>query len=190
MKILDILSKVGTAVISTLVPGSGVLISAVNELLPDGKKLPTDVTGAQMQTAISGLAPADQAVILGREFDVEVTQIKESNETLRTMLATEQASPHTTRPKIALRAFYQVAFTTSMVVLMWAYAVVTHDAAMVAVIMDGWPWVAALLVPYIGWLNAYFGILKQEQRDRLNAANGSVSGGVVSSLLGKITGKK
>ena len=61
MKLLDILGKVGGAVVKTMVPGGGLIIDVVNEFLPDDKKLPADATGSDMQAAVDKLPPDQRA---------------------------------------------------------------------------------------------------------------------------------
>jgi hypothetical protein len=182
MKLLGILGKVGSAVIKTIVPGGGLIIDVVNEFLPDDKKLPTDATGSDMQQAVDSLPPEQRAQLMGREFDVQI----EAHHTLQAMLRAEQASTHTTRPQIALGSFRLVAFVTIVVVSLWAYAVAIQNEKLVAAVVDGWPFVAAVIAPFVTLLWAYFGILKNEQRNRLNAANGSTAsglGGIISNML-------
>lgn len=182
MKLLDILGKVGGAVVKTMVPGGGLIIDVVNEFLPDDKKLPADATGPDMQAAVDSLPPDQRAQLLGREFDVQI----EEHHTLQAMLQAEQGSTHTTRPRIALGSFQLVAFVTVVVVSLWAYAVAIENEKLVAAVVDGWPFVAAVIAPFVTLLWAYFGVLKNEQRNRLNAANGSTAGplgGIISKLI-------
>lgn len=182
MKLLDILGKVGSAVVKTIVPGGGLIIDVVNEFLPDDKKLPTDATGSDMQQAVDNLPPEYRAQLMGREFDVQI----EEHHTLQAMLQAEQSSTHTTRPRIALGSFHLVAFVTIVVVSLWAYAVAIENEKLVAAVVDGWPFVTAVVGPFVTLLWAYFGVLKQEQGNRLNAANGSTTsglGGILSNIL-------
>lgn len=185
MNIMEILGKVGSGVITSLVPGGAAIVSAVNAFLPDDKKLPGSATGAQVSAAVSALPPEQRAQVIAKEFDVDITQIKESNDTLRTMLTAEQASTHTTRPRIALGSFYVVGFAIVAVVLLWCYAVATGNSVMVSAIMEGWPFLLAVLGPLVVLLRAYFGVLKTEQKNRLDAANGS-TGTAVSGILSKL----
>ena len=184
MKLLDILGKVGGAVVKTMVPGGGLLVDVVNEFLPDDKKLPSDATGSDMQAAVDSLPPDQRAQLLGREFDVQVEQ----HRSLQAMLRAEQASTHTTRPRIAMLSFHLVAFVSIVAILLWACAIAAGDESMVTAVTEGWPFVAALVGPFVTLLWAYFGVLKQEQRNRLNAANGSTSG-VLSSIISQIMRK-
>ena len=173
MKLLEIIKTIGSAAVQVAFPGTGSLIVAgINELLPDGSKLPATATGSDISNAVASL-PADQrACLLEREFDVEIMQIKESNSTLRVMLESDASNPHSTRPKIAYQAFQVVAAVTLIVVAMWASAVINDNVKMVNTITDGWAFVAVIISPFVIWLNSYFGILKAESSDRLNAASG------------------
>lgn len=181
MKLLDILGKVGGAAVKAFVPGGGLIVDVVNEFLPDDKKLPADATGSDMKEAVDSLPPEQRAQLLGREFDVQIEQ----HHTLQAMLQAEQSSQHTTRPRIALGSFQLVAFVSIVAISLWAYAVAIKDDELVAAVTDGWPFVAAVVGPFVTLLWAYFGVLKQEQRNRLNAVNGS-TGGALSSIISNI----
>jgi len=167
MDIWDIAKTVGASALNLAIPGAGsAILSAVNEFLPDDKKLPE----------------------VEKQFDVDITQIKESNSTLRAMLESDAKNPHSTRPKIAYQAFQVVAGISLMIVSGWLYAIVTGNDVMVKAIVDGWVWVAAILLPFVSWLNSYFGILKSEHKHRLDAASGIVPSptgiaGVLSAVL-------
>ena len=81
MNIWNIVKGVGAGVISS-VPGGSLVLSAVNALLPNDKQLPNTATGEQLGNAVSNLPPDKQAEILSKEFDVDITQIEQSNSTL------------------------------------------------------------------------------------------------------------
>lgn len=183
MKLFSILSKVGTAVVKNVVPGGEMIIGAVNELLPDDKKLPTTASGDQISQALDTLPAAERLQLLERKFDVQETQIRQENETLREFLRAEAASPHTTRPQIARRAFWVVTAVTLAIVCAWLVSVIKGDTETVSAIMEGWPFVAALIGPFVVWLNQYFGILSRESRNRLNASIGQPSETGITGLL-------
>jgi hypothetical protein len=172
-----------------MVPGGGLILQAVNEFLPDDKKLPADATGDQIKAVAESLPPEQRAQLLEKEFDVEETQIKESNETLRVMLQADASSTHTTRPYIAKGAFQVVAAVVLIVVALWAYGVGAGDPKMVKTIMDGWPFVLGVIAPFVMLLKAYFGALQRESRQRLDAAGGAPTpgiAGVLTSLIGRV----
>lgn len=187
MKLWDIVKTVGSAALQVALPGTGSLIvGAVNELLPDDKKLPAGATGDDLNSAIASLPPEQQASVMEKEFDVSITQIKESNSTLRTMLESDAANPHSTRPRIALGAFRVVSFISILIVSMWAWAVIKGDEKLVKAVVDGWPLAFAIIGPFVGWLNNYFGTLKQEHKNKLDAANGSSTPAGIAGILSNI----
>jgi hypothetical protein len=189
MKLWDIIKNVGTGIIKEVVPGGGLLVGAINELLPDDKQLPDSATGEDVKTAISKLTPAQQASIMEKEFDVDITQIKESNVTLRAMLEADTKNPQTTRPYIAKHSFHVIAIAVMFAILMWSYGVLIKDKDLVEAVMDGWPFILSVIGPFVTLLWAYFGVLKQEHRGRLNAAQGKETPSIVSTLLSVIRGK-
>ena len=188
MKLWNIVKTVGTGLISAAVPGAGLLIGAVNEFLPDDKKLPSTATGTDLSNAVESLPAEQRASLMEKEFDVEITEIKESHSTVRTMLESDAANPHTTRPKIAYQAFQVVGTTTIITISLWAYAVATSNDKMVKTVMDGWPFVLGVVAPLVILLHAYFGVLKQEHKNRLDAAGGMPTDPSAnqSAIMGKI----
>ncbi len=189
MNLLDIAKTVGAAAFSLAVPGGAAILATVNQLLPEGSKLPETATGHDVKSAVSTLPPEQQASLLEKQFDVDIAQIKESNDTLRVMLQSDAANPHSTRPKIAWGSFWLVALVTSVVVSLWAYGVGIQNDLLVKTVMDGWPFVASLVAPFVLLLRSYFGVLKQEQHNRLNAASGNSTqqgiGGIISSIINR-----
>ena len=181
MKLGDILKKVGAGIIKDAVPGGSVIMGVVNELLPN--KLSKDATGADLEAAIESLPPADKAKILEKQFDVEITQIKEASASLQAMLAVDASSKHTTRPFIARWAFIVVSLVSVSIVIIWAYAVIDGDIALVLSVTNGWPMVVALLAPFFVLLRAYFGILGKESQNKLDAANGNPTSSIASTLI-------
>ena len=187
MKLLDILTKVGSSIVRNVVPGGGLIVDVVNELLPDDKKLSNSATGSEISSAIGSLPAEQQAQILGREFDVQETEIKESNETLREALRSDAANPQSTRPYIAKHSFHILALVTFTVVLLWEYGVGIENDSLVETVQDGWPFVAAVIGPFVVLLMAYFGVLVKEQRQKLQAAGGVQTGlaSIVSAFIKK-----
>jgi len=190
MKIWDIVKTVGTGIIREVVPGGGLLVGAINEFLPDDKKLPSTATGNDINEAIVGL-PTDQRVqILEKEFDVDITQIKESNATVRTMLEADARNPQSTRPYIAKGAFNTVAFVVVVAVSAWSYGVFTGDTDMVDTVVNGWQFILAAIAPLVTLLWAYFGVLKTEHKNKLDAANGVSTQSAVSGILSAIVNRR
>lgn len=190
MKLWDVVKTVGSGVIREVVPGGGILVDAVNEFLPDDNKLPSNATGKDIDDAVKRLPPADQAKILQKEFDVDIAQIRQTNETVRAMLEADSKTPHTTRPYIAKGAFHVIAFAVILVVSTWSYGVVVGREGLIESVSNGWPFVLSAIGPFVVLLHAYFGILRSEQKNRLDAASGGKTGpagiaGVLSNLIKK-----
>lgn len=172
MNLFDIIKTVGTGIVKSVVPGGGMIIDAVNEFLPSDKKLGKDATGSQMNEAIESLPAEDKAKVLEKEFDVEITKIKEAHNTANVMLEMEAKSTHTTRPKIAYQAFQLVALVTFMFAFSFMWATLTENEDMVETISDGWPFLGMAVLPFVGWIDRYFGKLTTEHKNRLNAVTG------------------
>lgn len=187
MKLLDIIKTVGAGIIRETVPGGGLLLGVVNELLPADQQLPTTATGQQIERAVDSLPPGARAEVLNREFDVEETQIRESHSTVRTMLESDAKNPHSTRPYIAKQSFHVVAFVIIVAVSVWAIGIFTKDDDLIKTIMDGWQFILAAIGPLVTLLWAYFGVLKTEHKNRLDAANGSSTPSGLAGILSAIT---
>lgn len=190
MKLWDIVRNVGGGIIKNVVPGGGLIVDVVNEFLPKDKQLGADATGADVDKAVANLTPEARASLMEKEFDVDITQIQESNSTLRTMLESDAKSPHSTRPYIAKHSFHVVAFAVIVTISLWSYGIVKADTTMVKTITEGWPFLLSAIAPLAVLLRSYFGVLKQEHRDRLNAADtkpAQASGlvGLISSMVKK-----
>jgi len=190
MKIWEIIEKAGVAALNVAFPGSGTLVAGlVNEFLPDDKKLPATATGQDIKNALRELPPADRARLMEKEIDVDLTRIKQSNETLRVMLQADEKSVHTTRPYIAKGSFQVVAFCICSIVVIWSYGVVIGKAEIIKGVTDGWPFILSVIGPLVTLLWAYFGILKDEHKNRLNSLSGNQSTGVIGSIISSIKGK-
>lgn len=181
MKLLNILKQVGGGIIKSVIPGSGIL-GVVNSLLSSGNKLPNDATGDDVSRAIAHLPEGDRLKLLERKFDVKIEKLR----TLQAMLAADAITPHTTRPYIAKQSFHIVAFVTVVVVIMWAVAVGTKNDTMIKAIMEGWPFILAVTAPLVVILQAYFGVLKSEQKNKLDASNGVSHAEGLGAFIGNI----
>lgn len=190
MKLWDFVKRAGAAVVRDVVPGGGLVVDLVNEFLPQSEKLPADATGDTMAAAISRLPPEKQAELRDKELSVAETEIKESASTLRAALETEAKSPHTTRPRIALGSFRLTAAVSLIAVSAWAYKIVTDTGSTVADVANGWPFLAAVVAPFVVLLRAYFGVLQVESRDRLDAAGGASPQRGVSAIVGALLKRK
>lgn len=181
MKLKDIAKKIGAAIVSEVLPGGGLLIDAVNMMLPDDKKLPASATGVDLQS----LPPN----ILDREFDVRIESIKQQGDTTRAMLAAESQSRHTTRPKIALGIHRLLCFIVILVMVIWAYAVIMGQKELLKTILNSWQFILALISPFVVVIHQYFGVLRTEHANRLDSVAGystkTRQTGILATLFNK-----
>ncbi len=183
MKLLEIIGKVGSGVIRNVIPGGGLIIDTINDVLPSEKNLLQDATGEDIQKVLEKISPEHRAYIIDKEFDVQIAE----HDTLKTMLASEATSVHTTRPYIAKGAFHILAFAILMVVSVFAYAVVVGNVEMVSTLTSGWAFLGSVLAPIVTLLWAYFGVLRNEAKDKLSAATGNpLNTGIVGTLTSLI----
>lgn len=190
MKLFDIIKKVGGSALKNIVPGAAGVIDFVNELSDGDNQLGPNATGDEIHNVISKL-PADQrASVLEKEYDVQITKIKEENETVRAVLNADKDNPQSTRPYIAKHSFHVIGFSTVMANVIWAYAVWDGDDKLVDAVVNGWPFVAAINAPLVTVLLRYFGVIAVEHKDKLDAAGGKPTApsgilGVIGSLIKK-----
>jgi len=183
MKLRDILKKVGAGIIKEVVPGGGVLMGVVNELLPKTKQLDPSASGDDIQAAIDSLPAADKARVLEKEFDVDMAFIKESGASNRAMLEAELKSTHSTRPLVIKLFAIIVSLITLYIVYLWGDAITGGKTALVLAIGNGWPMILALCAPFFVVINAYFGVLRKESQNKLDAANGNPTSSIASTLI-------
>lgn len=183
MKLWDIVREVGGAVVKNVVPGGNILMGVVNELLPEDKKLPVDATGNDIQAAIESLPPSDRARIMEKEIDVEITDIRESHSTVRMMLESDAKNPQSTRPYIAKHSFHIIAATSLAIMTAWSYAVYTDQTALIKAIQEGAIFVVALNGTLATLLLAYFGTLRKEHKQKMDAAGGNPQPSGIANFL-------
>lgn len=188
MDFWKIIKQVGSAALQVAFPVTGSLVvGAINAVLPADKQLPAHASGADVQDALVHVPSEQRAALMDKQFDITLAELEQAGESTRAMLAAEAVSTHTTRPYIAKGSFQVVAATTLTAVSAWAFAVVTGDDAMVEKVVNGWPFLLAATAPLVALLRAYFGILKLENADKINASQGApaASGlmGLVSALI-------
>jgi hypothetical protein len=73
-----------------------------------------------------------------------------------------------------------------LVVSVWSYAVISGDSVMIKEVVDGWPFILAAIGPLVTLLWSYFGVLKQEHKNKLDAANGGSTPGGLSGILSRV----
>jgi hypothetical protein len=94
-------------------PGAGTaLLSVVNEFLPEDSRLPETATGNDIENAIHSMPSESRAELIKKQFDIDITQIKESHSTIRAMLESDAKNQHTTRPWIAQQSFNAIPLRT------------------------------------------------------------------------------
>jgi len=191
MNLWNIIKEVGGEVIKNVVPGGSMLMGVVNELLPEDKKLPVGATGNDVRAAIESLPPSDRARIMEKEIDLDLADIRESHSTVRAMLDSDAKNPQSTRPYIAKHAFHIIAMTSIAIMLAWSYAVYTGDAVMVKQIQEGAIFVVALNGTLATLLLAYFGTIRKEHKQKMDAASGNPQApGILGLVSGLLKGRK
>jgi len=184
MNILEIAKTVGASALNMMIPGAGsAILGVVNAFLPDDQKLPEYATGHDVANAIQAMPADKRAELMSKQFDVDIAQIKEAGSTLRTMLESDAKNPHSTRPYIAKGAFLVVAFSIVVIVSLWAISVFNQNVSTVKAVVDGWPFVLAVMTPLVTLLYAYFGVLKDEHKHKLQAASGNAPASGMAGIL-------
>lgn len=195
MKLWDIAKSIGGGLLKDAIPMGGTLgkvLGVVNAVLPGGSKLDENSTGAQLTAAIEGLPAEHRAEVMDKQFDLQIEELRQTHGSLNVMLETEVRSTHSTRPWIAKGCFLVLAFIHCAVAIGWFVAIWLSDRANILDnVMDGWPFVLALTTPFVILLKAYFGLLAEENKNKLAAAGGRDAPplptgitGVLSRLLG------
>jgi len=184
-KIINVAKNLGAKAFREAVPGGGVILDAVNAVLPT--PLDKSATAHDVELAISQLEPEQRASLMSKQFDVDLAHINQSNETLRTMLESDAKNPHSTRPKIALMFARVTSFAVIAVVSILCVAVVQNDGEAIQALGESWPFIIGLLGTPTTVLLSYFGTLKHEHKNKLDAANGHKTSAVtgIMSLLTK-----
>ena len=177
--ILDFLKPVASVAVSTLIPGGGLIVEAINQFLPDDEKLPANATGQQVIDAYDAMPP-DLKVKL-KELDVDVIRIKEEGFSQR-YIAAAQADGQSTRPKIALMLAVAFVFPYIGIGCGILYAIIAKQVELA----DMWPTLVAYLGLPLGILRSYFGVLRDEQGNRLGVKNESV----LNKLFGNLASTK
>lgn len=185
MNLGDILKTVGSGLIKTLVPGGGLLIDAVNGFLPDDKKLPNTATGQDAQNAIDTLTPEQKANVLSKEYDVEIEEIRGFTDRFKAM-AEVDASGNTTRPEIAIMMARIIAFSVITIITIFAVAVINDNKDMITEIVNGWPFVVAILGTPTALLRSYFAMRTKEKQHKYEATTGiKPQANLISALIGR-----
>jgi len=189
VNLLKVLGKVGGSILADIIPGGNAILNVVNEFLPDDSKLTTNATGEQIQDAVSSLPADQQAVLLSKEFDVEITEIKEHTKVIAALGDVDKTG-NSTRPFIALMMAWVVAFAIVGLVIMLGIAINEKDSETVIAIGNNWPLVLALLGIPSGLLRAYFGMRTKEKQQKYQAVSNTAPSSGLASLVGLFKGGK
>lgn len=171
MDLGNILKKAGSAVISSVVPGGGLIVDLINEFLPDNKKLPGTATGTDAQNAIDGLTPELRLKLLTRQLDVEIAETN-AWASVQSSLAEADASGNSTRPKIALMMAWLVVLQVTVVAISIGYAALSEQNSTIAVLSESWQMFTASMGIPTAVLLQYFGKRTKEKLERYNLAMG------------------
>lgn len=186
MNIGSIIKKVGGAIVKSVIPGGGVIIDLVNELLPNDNQLGGSATGTDIEAAINGLPPDERDKLLAKKLDIEETEIKEWSNVIGT-LAQADATGASTRPRIAHIMAYIVAGTISLFVLVWAGSIAFGKTETLKQLGSSWPMMLSVLGPPVALLRAYFGMRTKEKQSRYSGAFGMpMPGGLISTIVSAI----
>ena len=181
MKLSDILIKAGGAVISEVVPGGGLIVNMINEFLPDEYKLTDRATGKDAHTAITKLAPQQQAELFAKELDVQITEIN-AWANVQAALAEADATGQSTRPKIALMMAWLVVMQVTVVSGSVGYAALTENTEVIKVLSDTWQMLLASMGIPTTILYQYFGKRTKEKIERYNLAMGQQTPTLLNTL--------
>ena len=171
MKLGKILTTVGSAILSTLIPGSGAIIAGVNALLPKDKRLPDSATGTQVIQAVNTLSPEQQATVLVKEYDVEIAEINSWTQVQGSLAEVDKAGA-STRPDIAMMMAKVVAFVIIGFSTMWMIAIYQNPTEMFESLPASWPLMLAINATPTALLRAYFGMRSKDKEKRYSAAAG------------------
>ena len=189
MNAWDFVKKIGVGLVAGNPAGAAVL-GIINGFLPDDKKLSDKATGEQAEAAIEGLSGQDRAALMSKKIDLQMTEVKESNETVRAMLEHDNLNPQSTRPAIAIGCFRVVAACSLMIIAVWCVGVLKSDAAIVKAAQEGALFVTAVNAPLVTVLLVYFGVIRKEHKQRMDAANGATApGGIMGALASLLSNK-
>jgi len=184
MKLKDVLTKVGSVVLKNVIPGAGIVIDAVNEFLPEDKKLDLDAaTGNDAITAINSLPAETQAQIYTKEFDVEIEDIRGFTERFKAAADADKTG-NSTRPAIALMMAKTVCFAIIVFISIWAYAIANGLSEVIKNLADSWVLMGTILSVPATLLYAYFGYRTKEKQSRYQLAGDQQIGtGVIGSII-------
>jgi len=184
MSVLGILGKVGKSLIGSN-PAGAAILGAVNAIT-GAKTVTRDMTGEEAEKIINNLPEDQRQKVLEAQIDLEATEVKENTEVVRA-LAEVDAAGASTRPHIAVGSFYLVALVTLLVAAGVTYTVITGGFTDADKVLQLGVGVAALLSPFIVWVNRYFGLRTREKESKAAVAMGQAVREEKAGLLTKIS---
>lgn len=185
MNLLKILGKVGSGIVSTMVPGGGAIVAGINALLPDDKKLPEQATGVDVQNAVSTLSPEQQAEVLTKKYDVEIAEVN-AWASIQGHLSKADESGASTRPEIAMMMAWLVVLQVFTICAIMSAAIGMQNNELLSTFKEFWPFLLASMGIPAKLLHSYFGMRTEEKKHRVHAATGVAPlAGIISNLFNR-----
>lgn len=188
MDLKSILMKAGGAVLSSVIPGGGLIVDLINSFLPSDTQVPKNATGTQAISAIQQLPPDKQAEVFTKELDVEIEEIRGFVQ-VQQALSEADASGASTRPYIAKLMAYCVCFVTWVFSVMWILAISYDNTTTIRALTDSWPLMLTVLGTPTALLRAYFGMRTKEKKSRYHIASGQPDNTLLNTITGLFGGK-
>ena len=183
MKLKSILDTLAT-VAGIANPAVGMAIKAVNQFLPDEKKLPETATGNDVATVLKTLPPDMQLKLLETDLQVELAEITAWTE-INKAHAEADASGSSTRPAIAMMMAWCVVAQVAAVVLSIIGASCGYPSALTA-LKTNWEMLTVSISTPTALLWAYFGLRTDEKKARYAVSTGQPipeKKGILAGLL-------
>jgi len=187
MNLLSILGKVGSGIISTLIPGGGgaAIVAGINAFLPNDKQLPENATGVQAQDAVSRLPPEQQAQVLSKKYDVQIAEVN-AWASIQDSLSKADQSGASTRPQISMMMAWLVFLQVFTICALMMACVAMRNNELLSTVKEFWPMLIASMGIPSGLLRSYFGMRTEEKKHRVHAATGVAPiAGLISSIFSK-----
>jgi len=185
MDLKNILVKAGSAVLSSVIPGGGLIVELINSFLPGDKKLPKDATGEQAISSIQTLSPDKQFELFSKELDVEIEGIQ-SFTAVQQALAQADSSGSSTRPAIALMMAKVTCFVIMIFSTILSVAIILDKVAMIQNVQNLWPLALTIIGTPTMLLRQYFGKRTEEKKARYELAGGNHKPGFLENIVGLI----
>lgn len=189
MKLKDFLVGAGTAVLSSMPPYGPVALAAINGLMPAGKGLDPMATADAALKAIGAL-PTDKQITL-HELDLQHQSEMMSYRASAMNAANSSVNENyqKTRAYIAKQVFHILAFTVISVCSLLIISVLKGDFESLSAMGEITFTVGVVTGPLMLILQTYMGVLKSENRDRLNTSIGRPALGLGAALISSMRKK-